>query len=331
MPDRRLSSRILKGFVPLAALLVATPAVAQRLDGLPPWEPINPTVKGRSNLLFPGFSSHDRGVSVELALDHGSAIESQSDGRFQGSAYLLDAEVSRAAARVTVPVGHRMFVFGDVALGSGSAGFLDAAFDWWHDVFGFDMPEREERPQDSYGYFVRLPATGLVTIPEPGVYLDDTRLGAGWRAAPWLEVRAFATLPTATAEGYGRGVVSAGATGTWRARLGGRVVHEGSAGLGVVPRHGTLAAYQRTVFASASAGGRVRVFGGTSLYANLFLGSPPLQGTGRAGLDGVDYSIDTGLLFATRGGWEYRVALVEDLFPRGSAIDLVVRLGVTRR
>src|SRR5882724_3257247 len=163
-----------------------------------------------------------------------------------------------------------------------------------------------------------------------GGFLDDVRLGAGYRPRPWLQTALAVTLPTATGPaGYGRGTLSLSALNTLHARLASRFVYEGSLGFGWTPTHGDLAAYQKTVFAAATSGLRFRFWGRQSLFANLWYHSPYYHRTGLRALDRRDLSLDFGWLLATKSGRESRIGMTEDLEPSGPAIDITFRFGAS--
>lgn len=310
----------------VASLVPPSVAGAQ---GLPPWSPINPVAASRSPL---GFEPYRRprpgGWSAALALDYASAIEY---GLEPAAQYDLDAEILRLRLRVARDLGPRVFVEADGGIGGSYAGFMDGFLDWYHNLLGITLEERERRPRDAFLYRIDLPDGRAVERPAEGIFLDDLRLAAGLRLGPHLQTVASLSLPTSTApEGYGRGVVAAGLVTTVRAALAEPLVYEGSVGLGYAPTHGALEPYQRTTFVSASSGLRWRFWGRQSLYGNLFVHSPYYRETTLRGLDRRDAAFDFGWILATRKGPEWRLGLTEDLEPGGPGIDLVFRLGVAR-
>ncbi|HXE58647.1 MAG TPA: hypothetical protein VNK43_11655, partial [Gemmatimonadales bacterium] len=136
------------------------------------------------------------------------------------------------------------------------------------------------------------------------------------------------TLPTSTGPaGFGRGTIAIALLHTYRAPLDSAVTFEGSLGTGYTPKHGPLARYQRTVFLSATSGARIRLWGGQSVYVNLFFHTPYYRDTRLRSLDGRDLTINFGALFRRRDGSEWRLGMSEDLFPSGPGVDLVLQVG----
>lgn len=309
----------------LAGLFLTPPACAQ---GLPAYRPVNPVADSRTVLGFEPFRTpSSRPWSGDLALDYASTIEhvAEPTGRFD-----LDSEILRLRLRVARAVGARAFVELDAGVGGGYPGFLDGFLHWYHGLLGITMPERERRPRDAFLYQLELPDGALLTRRSTGIVLGDVRLSAGLRHGRHLQTVATLTLPTSTAPaGYGRGVVGGGIVTTVRAPLARPLVYEGSIGLGYTPRHGDLAAYQRTTFISGSSGLRWRFWGRQSIYANLFVHSPYYHDTTMPALDRRELSLDFGWILATRAGREWRLGLTEDLEPSGPGVDLVFRLGLT--
>ena len=319
--------RRLAGSTGLLALLVilAPPARAQ---GLPAYRPVNPVADSRTALGFESFRPRPPGRwSTVLALDYASIIEHAIEPTAR---YDLDGEVLRMRIGVSRRMGARTFVELDAGVGAGYPGFLDGFLDWYHELIGISLPERERRPRDAFLYLLELPDDTLLSRRSTGVFLGDLRLSAGVQFGRNLQTVATLTLPTSTAPaGYGRGVVSAGLVTTVRAVIASPLVYEASFGLGYTPRHGDLSAYQRTTFVSASSGLRWRFWGRQSLYGNLFVHSPYYHGTTISALDRRELTFDFGWILMTRAGREWRLGLTEDLEPGGPGVDLVFRVGVT--
>ncbi len=308
----------------LLLLLLAAPAFAQ---GLPSFSPINPIAASRSGLSFEPYHDPRPGRwTWNLAVDYASTIE---DNQHESEDYLLDSELLRIEARGTRDLGEKTFLLLDAQVGGVYDGFMDGFLDWYHDLLGIAVPERERRPHNEFLYTVHLSDDESVDYDNSGLFLGDTRVGVGMRVTPWLQSIVALTLPTNTGpDGYGRGVVSLNLLNTVRSRLSDRFTYEGSVSGGYTPSHGPLSANQREVFAAATSGLRFRFWGKQSLYANFFYHSPYYEDTALQSLDRYDLSLDFGWLLATSGGTEWRLGMTEDLKPSGPAIDLVFRLGV---
>jgi hypothetical protein len=313
-----------------AGLLVCLllPPCQAPAQGLPAYAPINPVADSRTPLGFEPFRApRSHRWSSDLALDYASIIEHNEGPR---ESYDLDAEVLRLRLRLARDLGRSAFVEADAALGGSFAGFLDGFLDWYHSLLGIRLKERDRRPRNAFLFRLQLPDGVARTRRPADHFLGDVRLAAGMRFGRRLQTVASITLPTSTAPaGYGRGVVAAGVVTTARIPVASPLIYEGSVGLGVTPRHGDLAPYQRTTFLSASSGLRWRFWGRQSLYANLFYHSPYYHDTTAPSLDGQDLALDFGWILATRSGREWRLGLTEDPKPSGPGVDLVFRLGVT--
>jgi uncharacterized protein DUF3187 len=312
----------------LALLLALTFPVHAHAQGLPPYAPINPVAAGRSPLSFEPFRPYRPGRwSLTADLSYASTIESNF---LPAATYLLDSELLRFRLEVARDLGPRTFLLADAELLGAYPGFLDGFLDWYHGLLGIDMPERDRRPHDAFGYVVMLRGEPVVRRRPDDAFLGDLRLGLGLRVHPAMQTVLVATLPTSTGpSGYGRGVVTVGLLNTAHLPLtrGGEVIGEGSLGIGFAPRHGALADHQRELMASASAGARLRLFGRQSLYGNLFYHSPYYHDTTLPGLDRREISLDFGVLIGGPHGSEWRVGMTEDPEPSGPAVDLVFQLG----
>jgi hypothetical protein len=299
------------------------------LGGLPAYAPINPVVSSRTMLYFqpyvPAPAPGGRRWRATVDLDYASTIEANY---LPGAAGLLDSELLRLGLGLTYELGPSAFALAELTVNGAYDGFLDGFLDWYHDLIGIRMPEREMRPRDAFAYEITTPNGETVSRRNAGAFLGDLRLGLGLRHGAHFQTLLTATLPTSTGPaGYGRGVPTVGVVETARAPLGRRFVYEGSIGVGVAPRHGDLAEYQRPVFLSASSGVRARVVGRQTVFANFYYGSPAYEGTTLPSLDQRELSLDFGWMYRTRGGTEWKVGMTEDMEPSGPGIDLIFRFG----
>jgi len=325
-----VADRVRCGLALTVTLLVLAPAPPPAAaQGLPEYAPINPVAQSRSGLYFQPYREPKPGhLSLDIRLDYGSAIEyNLAQAR---PSYLLDGEFLRFQVALARDLGPKFFLFGDASAEGAYAGFLDGFLNWYHHLFGFNVPERDARPNNVFAYQLAL-GNGLTLSRSPSdLYLGDLRLGAGYRWIPGLQTAVSVTLPTATGPaGYGRGTLSLNAVNTARVRLAPRFTYEGSLGFGWTPTHGDLAPYQKEVFVSGTSGLRFRFWGRQSLFANVFYHSPYYEGTTLRALDRRDLALDFGWLLATKSGREWRIGMTEDLEPSGPAIDLIFRLGAT--
>jgi hypothetical protein len=310
----------------LVLLLMLLAPAGTLAQGLPAFAPINPVAAGRTPLSFEPFRPYQAGHwGLTADLSYASAIESNSTPT---AIYLLDSEILRVRLGVTRDLSPHTFVLADAELLGAYSGFLDGFLDWYHGLLGINIPERERRPHDKFGYFVDLPGEAPLRGHPDDAFLGDMRLGVGVRVHPAVQSVAVVTLPTSTGpEGYGRGVVTAGLLNTAHLPVSSRLIGEGSLGLGFAPSHGTLAESQHELMASGSVGARFRLFGRQSLYGNLFYHTPYYHDTQMPALDRYDMALDFGMLIGSGPEHEWRVGMTEDLKPSGPAVDLIFQFG----
>ena len=308
-----------------AALLLPSQGRAQ---GLPAWTPVNPAATSRSGLAFQPYVDPGQRWRFRLGLEYGSAIEYNLPSA--QPSWLLDAELMRLEVGVVRELGPRTFLLAELPLLGVYDGFLDGFLEWYHDLFGIDMPERDARPRNTFAYELAPPGGGTpITRDRSSLFLGDLRLGLGYRYNSVLETIGSVTLPTSIGpDGYGRGTLSVNAVTTVRAPLSSRFTYEGSLGVGFTPHDGELADLQRELFLSATSGLRFRFWGRQSVFANFLYHSPYYENVTLPALDRRELSLDFGWILATKAG-EWRLGMVEDLEPSGPGIDLVFRLGRT--
>lgn len=310
----------------LAVLLGSEAAAAQ---GLPAWAPINPAATTRSGLRFQPYVDPAPGRwRTSVGFEYASAIEYNLAA--DQPSWLLDAELMRIELGVVRDLGPRTFVLAELPLLGAYDGFLDGFLEWYHGLFGIEIPERDARPKNAFAYELATPSGARVVRDRSGLFLGDVRLGLGYRWNPLLQTVGSITLPTSIGpDGYGRGTVSVNAVTTLRAPLSSRFIYEGSIGAGFTPSEGELADFQRELFLSVTSGLRFRFWGRQSLFANFLYHSSNYEDVLLPALDRRELSLDFGWILATRGGREWRIGMVEDLEPSGPGIDLVFRLGTS--
>jgi Protein of unknown function (DUF3187) len=318
-PRLRLISRLL-------ALSLLLPASSGWAQGLPQFAPLNPVASIRSGLYYQPYRDPAPGRWIgSVMLDYGSIIEYN---RLTLADYVLDSELLRVGFNLSRDLGPRTFITMSTAVGGAYAGFLDGFLNWYHGRLGIRVSERDSRPKDRFLYTIALPDGSTVNRSRPDLYLEDLRVGLGFRPSSELQTLVSLTLPTSTApEGYRRGVPSAALINSLRFPLRRDLLYEGSLGVGFTPSHGGLAAEQRELFVSATSGLRLRVWGHQSVFANLFYHSPYYHDTTLPALDRRELSLDFGWILANKHGGEWRLGMTEDLEPGGPGVDLIFRLG----
>ena len=311
----------------VALRLASTPFDTQlHAQWLPAYRPLSPIMASRSALGFQPIMTADSGWHGGFQFDYGNVLEQQT----RPSANLvLDGELMRAELTVGRSFG-RWFAQGALPLESAQRGGLDGFINWWHGVFGFDEAVREARPEGVYEYFVALADSDSLFREQGGLALGDARLTLGFHHSENWQTAFVVSLPTnGRPAGWGLGAVALGVTTTARAQLvKDRLFWEGSLGAGYTPTSGDLSEYQRTTFANASAGLRLRVIGQQSVYTNLLVHTAAWRNTTLPALDNADVSLDFGFLLKPGNGPELVLGMVEDPYPFGPAVDLVLRLGV---
>ncbi|MEO8201584.1 MAG: DUF3187 family protein [Gemmatimonadota bacterium] len=309
----------------LGLILVIAPARAmgQSRAGLPSVFPVNPMAEARTGLYFQPYQDLSPGWRASASLAYGSLIELNQSAFGQ---YLLDGEVGRLDLSLGRDLGPRIFARLDAGGGSAAAGFMDGFFNWYHQLFGLHMPEREMRPLDAFGYQMDLP-DGISRARSRGFYLNDLRVSVGRRHSDAVQSIFSVTLPVSSGEsGYGKGVPSFALITTARKAISSRLLFEGSLGFGSTPRHGDLSPFQRQEFMAGTSGFRFRTWGRQSLFVNFLYHSPYYEHTNFPALDRKDLSLNYGWILRTRSGREWVIGMTEDLAPSGPAIDAVFQI-----
>lgn len=316
-------AQFLQRILVFSAVLAAPPLAAQSDLGLPVQQQSNILASARSPLFFQPWVPTHPGTRVSVAFDYASIYE-LGYGASAGD-YAQDLELATLHLGATRDLTPTTFVSADLPVATAWKGGLDGFLGWWHGLLGIKIPERDLRPEHRFGYRLELP-DGDSIHHDPATYLGDLRLSIGRRITPGAQLVATVTFPTATAEGYGKKVISAGAILTTWTDLEPNVRVEGNIGLGYAPRTGgALRPYQRTVFGSVGGGFRWRFYRGTSMFGTLWWHSPYYRRTSMAALDDNEITFDFGWIFRTKHGAEWRVGMTEDPKPSGPGVDAVFK------
>jgi hypothetical protein len=295
-----------------------------------PWhQPLNPFASGRSTLAHHPYERFAPGRQAFLvAFEYGNAIEWDIPTSAPTS-FLFDAELMRASIAWRRDLSPQAFLALRLEAGGSYAGFADGFFFWYHDLIGFEQPEREARPRNVFGGELTLP-DGRRSERRPVRFaLGDVSGTFGVRHSLTQQTSFTLSLPTATSSDLGRGVPGASVVHSLRVPLASMLVFEGSLGAGMTPRHGDLAEYQRTFFVSGTTGIRWRLWGGESVYGYFYYHSPYYRGTTIPSLDRRELTGDFGWISRSRDGREWRIGFSEDLAPGDAGIDLVLKVGRT--
>lgn len=295
-------------------------------QSLPPYAPVNPIAAARSGLATQPWLEPGREWHFSLLTDYASLIEYTI---VDPKSFLLDAEVLRVQLTVARNLGRHAFALAEGSFNGAYNGFLDGFLDWYHNLTGFHVAGRDQRPRNKFAYDLAL-SQGRTYHYEPSSgFLGDLRLGAGLRhSRHWQSMMSF-TVPTGSSPaGYRKGKLSVNATTTLRSEFGKRFVYQGTLGGGYTPRHGELSDLEHTTFLMVTQGLRARLIGALHLYGNVIYHSAYYHDTGITELDNRELSLDLGGMLRFRHGPEWMLGLTEDLEPSGPAVDVGFRLGV---
>ena len=248
----------------LTLLVLSLAPATAAAQGLPAFRPINPVAASRSGLAFEPFREPAPGRwQADVGLEYASTIEFNQEG---AASFYLDSELLRARATLYRDLGPRTFLLAEAELLGAYDGVLDGFLEWYHDLFGIDIPERDRRPRNDFLYAADLRDRSPVLRRPGDLFLGDLRLGAGFRPHRRLQTVLSLTLPTNSGPpGYGREVISASVLNTLRLPVTPRLLVEGSLAGGYTPAAGALEEVQRELFAAGSAGLRWRFWGRQSL------------------------------------------------------------------
>src|SRR5918997_420513 len=151
-------------------------------QGLPVFAPLNPVASSRSGVYFQPLNDQaGRGWSTQVAMDYASLIEYNQLDRAD---YVLDSEILRVSFGAARNLGERTFVQLNGFVGGSYSGFLDGFLDWYHGTLGIRVSEREQRPQDRFGYSIRLPDGRSVSRSSNAMFLGDLSVAVGFRHTP---------------------------------------------------------------------------------------------------------------------------------------------------
>jgi hypothetical protein len=183
----------------LAAFVLLCPAPAAGQGGLPEWQAINPLATSRSGLYFQPYREPHKGLEFSLGLDYGSTAEVALGRTKADTTQLLDTELMRFTVGLRHDLGDDWYAAAKVGVGGSYDGFMDGFLNWYHGIFGIYFPERQNRPQNQFAYFIKPYPGFRKTRQQDGFYLGDTRLSAGRRLSRHWQTEFTFTLPTATA------------------------------------------------------------------------------------------------------------------------------------
>ena len=314
------------GAVLLVALRLTSTPFDAHAQWLPAYRSISPIMASRSALGFQPIVASDSRWHGGFQFDYGNVLEQQTRPHAD---LVLDGELMRAELTLGRSFG-RWFTQGALSLESAQRGKLDGFINWWHGVFGFSEAVREARPEGLYEYLIALSDTDSLFREQGGLALGDARITVGYQHARNWQTSLIVSLPTnGRPTGWGLQTIALGLTTTGRAELAKtRLFWEGSLGLGYTPTSGDLSEYQRTTFVNGSSGFRLRLIGQQAIYGNLILHSAAWKSTTLPALDKLDVSLDFGFLLKPGNGPEIILGMVEDPYPFGPAVDMVLRAGM---
>lgn len=308
----------------LGLLAASNAPVDVDYPGPPLYAPQNPIEANRSVLFAPPLLMPAEQWSTSLAFDYASAIELYGTG-IRG--VILDAELGRLQLTLARRIDANWFVLGQFGVQGAYSGFMDRFIDWYHSLVGVDYFARDVRPLNKYAYSVTYEKGKTINYGPVDLGLADSKLGIGYMFGRHAQVLLVFGIPTSTNPGYQAGTLQTGLIATGELGLASWFLLTGSVGVGFTPRTGTLALFQNVFFASFSGGARFKLTWRNFLYFNIFVQTPPYKNTGLNPMDYTDFSIDFGYIFRLAKGSEFWVAITEDPFPDGPALDVTFRFG----
>ena len=313
----------------LSPFAQVAPAAAHSLGALPALAPLNPNASSRSPLFAPSFFEPHHGWQSTIAVEYGSAAEAARRlGGIVSSRYLLDAEYLRATLGLARDLTPSTFLIGQLEVMGAYDGMLDGLLDWFHSRVGIQMHVRDDRPRNHFADTLRV-GTASTVRAKSSLFLGDLRATVGRRLGAHNQTMLTITMPTSTAEGYGRGTPSLGVLHAAQYTIRRRLTIAGTAGVGVAPSHGPLADAQRQLFFSGSTGLRLRLWGGQSAYYSLFAHSPYYRNTGMSDLEAAEVTHDFGWITRTATGREIRLGVAEDTHRDDPSLDVIFKVGAT--
>lgn len=292
--------------------------------GPPPYAPQNPIEANRSVLFAPPLMMPADLWSTTVAFDYASAIELYGNGV---RSVTLDAELGRLQITLARRIDANWFVLGQFGVQGAYDGFMDRFIDWYHSLVGVDYFAREVRPLNKYKYSITYEQGKTLHYGPVDLGLADSKLGIGRMLGPHAQILLVFGIPTSTNPGYQAGTLQTGLIATGELGLASWLLFTGTVGIGFTPRTGTLALYQNVFFASFSGGARIKLTWRNFLFFNIFVQTPPYKNTTLSPMDYTDFSIDFGYILRLQKGTELWVAITEDPFPDGPALDVAFRFG----
>jgi len=281
----------------------------------------------RSGLYVQPLVEPRTGWPVTTSFAYASVIDYMAPA-WTDATVLVDAEVYRADVTVQRDLSRSVFLLGTASLAGAWGGVFDGFFEWYHGLINYDMPEREARPHNAFGYLLQTPDGRRRVYSGAPVYFDDLQVGLGVRYGRFGQTVLSVTAPTSTGPaGYRRGVPTVNLLNTFRVDFDLPVSVEASVNGGYAPRHGDFQPEQKTLFYALSGGLRIRVLNGASLFGSLFYHSSSFHHTTLRVVDRGELSTDFGLMFRTGKGRDWWIGLNENLVTQDPAPDLVLTFG----
>lgn len=260
---------------------------------------------------------------MRVTAEYGNAIDLSSTAT---SSYLLDAELFRLTWSGRRELSPTFWSAGSLSLVGSYAGFADEFFEWYHGLIGWEQPEREARPSNTYGFALELPG-GVTYAPEPdGLALGEARFSLGMRHGIDQQSSVSIVLPLGSGGSLGRSQPGVALNHTIRIRSLEPLLWEISGGAGATARGGELQQWQHSLFGMGTTGVRLKLFGGHSVYGYFFYHTPLYHDTSIPSLDNDLLTGDFGWIYRTAGGREWRIGFTEDIAPRDLGVDLVLIL-----
>ena len=136
----------------LVALVISSSRhlAAQSDLGLPAIHQSNILATARTPLYFQPWVPALERTRVTLALDYANVYELTYG--YAGGEYVQDLELGTLRLSAAHDLSPKAFLLADLTLNTAWKGGLDGFLGWWHDLLGIEMPSRELRPENRWGY-----------------------------------------------------------------------------------------------------------------------------------------------------------------------------------
>ena len=272
-------------------------------------------------------------LSADMSIDYTSVYFNKHNRQWD---VLMDMETTILDLSLAYGLSRRLAFQLDAPIVSMNAGILDGFLEGYHDAVGVPNYGREERPDNTYGYYVAKNGRSWVE-GRPGVFTPaDATLSAklslwpdsdstGWTGSLLLSLKA-PTGDSSAGSGSGRYDYGVFVPMTWSGRKWALHVMPGMIRNSDPETRGAEVSAQDSY--SLFAGISYSYSRWTTVMAQFNAYSSPIETTGITELDGPALEMAVGFHHKLDNAWTLTFAFCEDL--TRAAPDFTVRLGLKR-